>query len=226
MLTKTLTGVSNSPCRSNAYGSSRQHSVKRAREQKRSRSGSPLDDGDGPGRRPLAFRRRFPAAVLAVTVGQLPLYWGFGQNNEIGAWTVLGENLTPEYHVVTGVRRMTTQQADPLRAAGIEITGDVIDKNRWYAFWDAPLEIPSATPPASLSNTSARRSFSFALIKATTNSNLRSASVLAIDLRLAMRCTMASAYDFRLDRVIGFDSIVSSHSRCLPTARTNPAETP
>ena len=27
----------------------------------------------------------------------------------------LGENLTPEYHVVTGVRRMSTQQADPLR---------------------------------------------------------------------------------------------------------------
>ena len=64
-----------------------------------------------------------------------------------GAWAMLGENLTPEYHVVTGVRRMTTQQAAPLRAAGIEITEDVIDKNRWYAFWDAPLEIPSATPP-------------------------------------------------------------------------------
>ena len=39
-----------------------------------------------------------------------------------GTWAVLGENLTPEYHVVTGVRRMTTQQADPLRAAGVEIT--------------------------------------------------------------------------------------------------------
>ena len=58
------------------------------------------------------------------------------------AWTILGENLTPEYHVVTGVRRMTTQQADPLRAAGVELTEDVIDKNRWYAFWDAPLEMP------------------------------------------------------------------------------------
>ena len=63
-----------------------------------------------------------------------------------GAWAILGENLTPEYHVVTGIRRMTTQQADPLRAAGVEVTEDVIDKNRWYAFWDAPLEIPP--PPA------------------------------------------------------------------------------
>ena len=41
---------------------------------------------------------------------------------------------------------MSTQQADPLRAAGVELTPDVIAKNRWYAFWDAPLFIPE--PPA------------------------------------------------------------------------------
>jgi hypothetical protein len=57
-------------------------------------------------------------------------------------WAILGDNLIPEYQVVTGVRRMTTQQADPLRAAGVELTEDVIDRNRWYAFWDAPLEMP------------------------------------------------------------------------------------
>ena len=62
------------------------------------------------------------------------------------AWATLGENLKPEYRVVTGVRRMSTQQADPLRAAGVELTPDVIEKNRWYAFWDAPLFIPP--PPA------------------------------------------------------------------------------
>src|SRR4051812_4040067 len=28
-------------------------------------------------------------------------------------WAILGDDLLPEYHVVTGVRRMTTQQADP-----------------------------------------------------------------------------------------------------------------
>lgn len=59
-----------------------------------------------------------------------------------GAWTTLGENLVPEYRIVTGVRRMSTQQADPLRAAGVELTPEVITKNRWYAFWDAPLFIP------------------------------------------------------------------------------------
>ncbi|PYR52748.1 MAG: hypothetical protein DMF95_05865 [Acidobacteria bacterium] len=53
-----------------------------------------------------------------------------------GQWTTLGKNLTPEYHVVSGVRRMANDQANPLRQAGIELTEDVINKNRWYAFWD------------------------------------------------------------------------------------------
>jgi hypothetical protein len=56
-----------------------------------------------------------------------------------GQWVTLGQNLTPEYHFVSGIRRMSTQQADPLKAAGVELTDDVIAKNRWYAFWDAPL---------------------------------------------------------------------------------------
>ncbi len=32
-----------------------------------------------------------------------------------GAWVTLGQNLTPEYHVVSGIRRMSTQQADLAR---------------------------------------------------------------------------------------------------------------
>src|SRR5207247_9133882 len=61
-----------------------------------------------------------------------------------GQWTTLGKNLTPEYHVVSGVRRMANDQANPLRQAGIERTEDVINKNRWYAFWDAPLVMPGS----------------------------------------------------------------------------------
>jgi hypothetical protein len=56
-----------------------------------------------------------------------------------GQWVTLGQNLTPEYHFVSGIRRMSTQQADPLKDAGVELTPEVIAKNRWYAFWDAPL---------------------------------------------------------------------------------------
>src|SRR5262249_15547797 len=63
---------------------------------------------------------------LAVRTGNAP-------------WTMLGRDLVPEYRVTTGVRRMTEQQAQPLRDAGVQLTPEVIDKNRWYAFWDAPL---------------------------------------------------------------------------------------
>src|SRR6476620_4370981 len=72
-----------------------------------------------------------------------------------GAWITVGENLTPEYRIVTGVRRMSVQQADPLRGAGVELTPEVIEKNRWYAFWDAPLFIPE--PPAAGRGQSAAR---------------------------------------------------------------------
>jgi hypothetical protein len=61
-----------------------------------------------------------------------------------GHWTTLGRNLSPEYHVVSGVRRMALDQANPLRAAGIELTEDVVNQHRWYAFWDAPLVMPGS----------------------------------------------------------------------------------
>lgn len=84
-------------------------------------------------------------ARYAVAGGQ-PVIRDLAVRKAGGAWATLGENLKPEYRVVTGVRRMSNQQADPLRAAGVELTPDVIAKNRWYAFWDAPLYIPP--PPA------------------------------------------------------------------------------
>jgi hypothetical protein len=59
-----------------------------------------------------------------------------------GQWITLGRNLVPEYRVTSGVRRMSQQQAAPLRSAGVQLTPEVIDKNRWYAFWDAPLVMP------------------------------------------------------------------------------------
>ena len=61
-------------------------------------------------------------------------------------WSILAENLQPEYRVTSGVRRMSEQQAAPLRQLGVEITPEVIEKNKWYAFWDAPLEVPGTHP--------------------------------------------------------------------------------
>ena len=59
-----------------------------------------------------------------------------------GQWATLGQNLVPEYRVTSGIRRMSEQQAQPLRDAGVQLTPQVIEKNRWYAFWDAPLVMP------------------------------------------------------------------------------------
>ncbi len=74
--------------------------------------------------------------------GAQPVIRDLAVRRQGGQWTTLGQNLTPEYHVTSGVRRMTNQQAEPLRALGIEITPQVIEQNRWYAFWDAPLVVP------------------------------------------------------------------------------------
>ncbi len=59
-----------------------------------------------------------------------------------GAWKTIGRGLKAEYDVATGVRRMSEQQAAPLRALGVQLTPEVVDANRWYAFWDAPLLVP------------------------------------------------------------------------------------
>src|SRR6267154_2434005 len=59
-------------------------------------------------------------------------------------WTTRGKNLAPEYHVVSGIRRIADDQTNTLKAAGIELTDEVITKNRWYAFWDSPLVMPGS----------------------------------------------------------------------------------
>src|SRR6266550_953419 len=80
-------------------------------------------------------------ARYAIDSGQ-PMVRDLAVKKAGGQWTTLGKNLTPEYHVVTGIRRMADDQANPLKAAGIELTEEVINKNRWYAFWDSPLVMP------------------------------------------------------------------------------------
>lgn len=64
-----------------------------------------------------------------------------------GQWAPLGQNLVPEFYVKSGLRRMTRQQAAPLLNLGVDITPEVIEREKWYAFWDAPLLIPGVTPP-------------------------------------------------------------------------------
>ena len=61
-----------------------------------------------------------------------------------GTWVVLGRNLTPEYEVSSGKRRLSEQQMKPLRDLGIALTPEVVEREKWNAFWDAPLMVPGA----------------------------------------------------------------------------------
>ena len=62
-----------------------------------------------------------------------------------GQWAVLAENLKPRYDVVSGIRRFSSQQGEPLESIGI-LTPERAEQEKWYAYRDAPLYIPGATP--------------------------------------------------------------------------------
>ncbi len=78
---------------------------------------------------------------LGVEVGQ-PILRELAVGLGSGAWGVLARDLRPDYAVTTGVRRMSEQQMAPLRERGVAITPELIEREKWFAFWDAPLFIP------------------------------------------------------------------------------------
>src|SRR4029450_8769798 len=74
------------------------------------------------------LRARFAIAAGTPTIRDLSVRRGSGE------WAMLGQNLTPEYQVTTGVRRMSNDQSNAMSSLGIDMTQEVIDKYRWYAF--------------------------------------------------------------------------------------------
>lgn len=63
-----------------------------------------------------------------------------------GAWTAIASNVTPDYAVVSGLRRISNQQLAPMRDLKMPINKENVDKYRFDPFWDAPLL--QAKPPA------------------------------------------------------------------------------
>ena len=60
-----------------------------------------------------------------------------------GAWAVLGENLAPDFTVQTGKRRIDFAGLAPLKALGVDTASrEVIEKQGWVSFWDAPFVLP------------------------------------------------------------------------------------
>ena len=60
-------------------------------------------------------------AYFAIRNGQPTIQELAARKGQAG-WIVLGRDLTPEYEVLSGVRRLSEQQAGPLRALKVEIT--------------------------------------------------------------------------------------------------------
>ena len=82
-------------------------------------------------------------AAFTTRQGQ-PLITELAAHKTGGNWIVLGRNLTPEFEVTSGIRRLSEQQMAPLRALGIQLTPQVVEREKWNAFWDAPLMIPGS----------------------------------------------------------------------------------
>lgn len=58
-----------------------------------------------------------------------------------GSWIVLGKDLTPDFHVTTGRRRISeTEKSILVRLK--QDTPENEERYKWNVFWDAPLEIP------------------------------------------------------------------------------------
>ncbi|HET8547176.1 MAG TPA: hypothetical protein VFL57_04190 [Bryobacteraceae bacterium] len=82
-------------------------------------------------------------AVFVVNNAQ-PVIRSLAARAGAGNWSELATNLTPDFEITSGRRRISNQQLEPLRALGRPITPEVIEKEKWNAFWDAPLEIPGS----------------------------------------------------------------------------------
>jgi hypothetical protein len=107
-------------------------------------------DGD----RDQQVRLRLARLARLETTGGAPVIRELAIRNTGGAWIALASNAMPEFRVVSGLRRITNQQLDPLAGLGVEITPAIVEKYKWEAFWDAPLNVPGGqvehndtTPP-------------------------------------------------------------------------------
>ena len=61
-------------------------------------------------------------------------------------WTTVLTDARVEFTIVEGRRRITNQQLAPLRSLGVELTEEIVDRHKWDAFWDAPLDLRESTP--------------------------------------------------------------------------------
>ncbi len=61
-------------------------------------------------------------------------------------WQTLATDVYPEFRVVSGLRRVTQQQTEPLEKMGVPLTEEKLNEIKWDAFWDAPLYLEQEPP--------------------------------------------------------------------------------
>jgi hypothetical protein len=92
-----------------------------------------------PGERGEELRARF-ALRMKDGAGQ-PVIEELAARKASGAWVELGRDLTPDFEVTTGRRRISTTELEILKKNHND-TPEAEDEYKWNVFWDAPLEIP------------------------------------------------------------------------------------
>lgn len=80
-------------------------------------------------------------AAFGAERGQ-PVVRQFSALSRAGHWAPLVSDARPEFHVAEGKRRISNQQLRPMEDLGREATPEVVEKEKWKVFWDAPLNVP------------------------------------------------------------------------------------
>ena len=79
-------------------------------------------------------------AQFTIRDGQ-PVVQELAARDSKGTWIVLGKELSPEFQVTTGRRRISGVQRNLLKVQGID-TPEQENIRKWNTFWDAPLVMP------------------------------------------------------------------------------------
>jgi hypothetical protein len=83
-------------------------------------------------------------AEFALRDGQ-PVVAELAARKTGGAWIVLGKDLTPQFEVTTGRRRMSGTEKEILVRLHQD-TPENEERYKWNVFWDAPLAVPGTDP--------------------------------------------------------------------------------
>jgi hypothetical protein len=101
-------------------------------------------------------------AQFALRNGQ-PIVQELAVKRNSGQWTVLGKDLTPQFEITTGQRRISSTSLNILKAEHHDDPATV-EAYKWNVFWDAPLAIPGTqrmTGPPRTESLIARAASSF-----------------------------------------------------------------